>query len=239
MNSTPVLFLGVLLGLSASWWGLVAAPKLQLDGLTTVLAKDIGQHYPPTRPGLAQQGADIYRREGCNTCHSQLVRPAGFGPDLAQGWGPRRTVARDYLRDQPVMLGSVRVGPDLANVAQRMGAGDSNAQPAMVAYHLKHLFHPRTVVEKSVMPAYPYLFETRRIGATPSPEALKLEGKFAPEAGYEVVPTADAKALIAYLLSLRSGASLAEAPVPAPPTNNVPASAGAATNTAPQSGGAR
>jgi cytochrome c oxidase cbb3-type subunit II len=234
MNSTPLLFLGVLVGLAASWWGLIAAPKLQIGSLPTVLAKDIGQHYPPARPGMAQQGADIYRREGCNTCHSQLVRPEGFGFDLAQGWGPRRTVARDYLRDQPVLLGSVRVGPDLSNIATRMGSGDSNAQPAMVTYHLKHLYHPRSVVPNSVMPAYPYLFTKRRIGTGPAAEALKLDGKFAPEAGFEVVPTEDAKALIAYLLSLKSAASLPEAPVPAPPTNQV-----AAAGTGSKSGGAK
>lgn len=236
MNSTPLIFLGILLGLAASWWGMVVAPQLQLGAAPTVVAKETGQHYPPNRPGLALQGADIYRREGCNTCHSQLVRPEGFGFDLAMGWGPRRTVAQDYLRDHPVMLGSVRVGPDLANIGRRMGAGDTNAEPAMVAYHLKHLYHPRTVVPTSVMPAYPYLFETRRIQGFPSPDALKLEGAYAPEAGFEVVPRPEAKALIAYLLSLQSSVSLPEAPVILGGTNTVEGSTNTvdgATNSTP------
>lgn len=122
-------------------------------------------------------------------------------------------MAQDYLRDQPVMLGRLRIGPDLANIGVRMGAGNTNVEPGMVEYHLKHLYHPRTVVPKSVMPAYPYLFEKRRIEGAPSPRALKLEGEYAPEEGYEIVPTPDAEALVAYLLSLRSDVPLPEAPV--------------------------
>jgi cytochrome c oxidase cbb3-type subunit 2 len=203
-----------------SWWGLIVAPKLQLDSGSAVAAKDPTLHYPAWRPGMARQGAEIYRSEGCYTCHSQLVRPAGFGYDTALGWGPRRTVARDYLKDDPVMLGTVRVGPDLANIGLRMGAGDTNAEPVMVAYHLKHLYHPRSVVEKSVMPAYPYLFETRPIQGRPSPDALRLEGKYAPPEGYEVVPKPEAYALVAYLLSLRADVSLPEAPVILPATDD-------------------
>lgn len=229
MNSTPLVFLGILVALGSSWWGVIVAPRLQFGLGSTVVAKETGQHYPSARPGLAQQGAEIYRREGCNTCHSQLVRPEGFGFDIARGWGRRRTVAQDYLRDDPVMLGHVRIGPDLANVGQRMGAGDTNAQPALVAYHLKHLYHPRAVMSGSVMPAYPYLFEQRPIRGKPSADALKLEGEFAPPAGIEVVPTPDAHALMAYLISLRSSVSLPEAPVIPPPTNQAaPATAPAA-----------
>lgn len=235
MNSTPFLFLGILIALASSWWGVVVAPKLQLDTGSTIIAKSTSDHYPPNRPGLAWQGAEVYRREGCNQCHSQLVRPAGFGYDLALGWGKRRTVALDYLRDQPVMLGAVRIGPDLANVATRMGAGDTNAEPAMVAYHLKHLYHPRTVMKSSVMPAYPYLFEKRAItGGHASPDALKLEEGFAPEAGYEIVPKPEAKQLVAYLLSLKSAEiSVPEAPIPPPPTNKVDAVSAPSTNAAP------
>ncbi len=228
MKSTPFLFLGILVALASSWWGVIVAPKLQFGLGGTVMVAETSQHYPPNRPGLAYQGAEVYRSEGCNTCHSQLVRPAGFGFDLANGWGRRRTVALDYLRDNPVMLGSVRVGPDLANIGMRMGAGDTNAQPAMVAYHLKHLYHPRTVMPGSIMPAYPYLFTQRRVEGAASPDALKLEGAFAPPAGYDVVPTDAARALVAYLLSLRSSVSLAEAPVIPPPTNQV----ASVTNTA-------
>ena len=230
MNSGPFLFCGILLALASSWWGVIVAPRLQFGLSSTVVPAETGQHYPAGRPGLAQQGAEVYRSEGCNTCHSQLVRPEGFGFDLALGWGRRRTVAQDYLRDNPVMLGSVRVGPDLANIATRMGFGDTNLQPVFVATQLKHLYHPRAVTARSVMPAYPYLFEKRAIHGRPSADALKLEGAFAPEAGFEIVPKPEARALAAYLLSLRSSVSLPEAPVIPPPTNQV---AGAKTNSIP------
>lgn len=227
MRSTPLLFLGILAGLAASWWGVVVAPRLQLGAAPTVVVN--GQHYPSRRPGLAEQGAAVYRAQGCNACHTQILRPEGFGSDLDWGWGPRRTVAQDYLRDNPVMLGSLRVGPDLSNIGARMGAGDTNMQPAMVAYQLEHLYHSRSVMPGSIMPAYPYLFETRRIEGGGSPDALKLKAPHAPEPGYEVVPTEEARALMAYLLSLRSSVSLPEAPILPPPTNTV----ASATNGAP------
>lgn len=228
MKSAPLLFLGIFVALAASWWGVIAAPRLQMADDTTVVPKATGTAYPPNRPGLARQGAELYRSEGCYTCHSQMVRPAGHGTDIARGWGARRSVAQDYLRDNPALLGSVRVGPDLHNVGHRMNAGDTNLEPAMVRYHLLHLYHPHTVMPKSVMPAYPYLFETRPVRGNPSADALTLPAPFAPPAGFEVVPRPEAHALVAYLLSLRHDVSLREAPVLLPPTNIV----AAATNSA-------
>ena len=147
------------------------------------------------------------------------------GPDMARGWGIRRSVAEDSLFDEPVMLGSQRVGPDLADVGSR---------PALTAeWHLLHLYNPRFVVEKSVMPPYPFLFEKRRINREPSPDALKLAAGLTPEPGYEIVPTDQAKQLVAYLFSLRADTVIFDAPVtvemPAASTN-APA---AATNAAP------
>lgn len=125
------------------------------------------------------------------------------GPDIARGWGSRQSVAADYLYDQPVQLGSLRAGPDLANIGVRLP--DANLQ-------LRHLYAPKSVLKDSTMPAFRFLFEVRKIGSAPSPDALDLTGEFAPAAGYEVVPTADAKNLAAYLLSLKAGAPLYEAP---------------------------
>lgn len=213
MKSSALIFLGLLLGLAGSWWGMVVAPKLQVGTASAVAVKGSSVHYPPVRPGMAQQGAEVYRREGCNACHSQLVRPAGFGYDLALGWGPRRTVAQDYLRDDPVMLGGVRIGPDLANIGLRLGAGDTNAQPTMVAYQLRHLYDPRSAMPGSIMPAYRHLFRVKPLDGSPSPDALNLAAELAPPEGFEVVPTDEARALMAYLLSLQSAVSLKEAPI--------------------------
>jgi cbb3-type cytochrome oxidase cytochrome c subunit len=125
------------------------------------------------------------------------------GPDILRGWGLRQSVAADFLYDQPVQLGNLRAGPDLANIGVRM--------PDM-ALQLKHLYAPKSVNKDSTMPAFRYLFELRQIGSAPSPDALNLTGEFAPPAGYEVVPTADAKNLAAYLTSLKANAPLFEAP---------------------------
>jgi cytochrome c oxidase cbb3-type subunit 2 len=80
---------------------------------------------------------------------------------------------------------------------------------------LLHLYNPRSVVTNSVMPQYKFLFTTRKIVFAPTSDALKLPEKFAAPAGYEVVPTDDARALVAYLQSLRATAPLFEAPMAA------------------------
>ena len=132
------------------------------------------------------------------------TRIVANGPDIARGWGVRQSVAADYLYDQPVQLGALRAGPDLSNIALRVPDA---------AWQWLHLYAPKAVVSDSAMPAFRFLFEVRKItGATSSPDALKLTGAFAPPAGFEVVPKAEAKELVAYLLSLKSNAPLFEAP---------------------------
>jgi len=137
------------------------------------------------------------------------------GPDITRGWGRRHNVAEDYVYDWPVMLGSQRVGPDLANVGARLP--DANWQ-------LLHLYSPQGVVKDSTMPSFRFLFETRKIGRVPATDALQLTGDLAPPAGYEVVPKPEAQELVAYLLSLNSDAPLYEepftAPAPAPAQTN-------------------
>jgi hypothetical protein len=137
------------------------------------------------------------------------------GPDLARGWGRRRTVAEDFLFDSPVMPGSQRVGPDLTNVGARQP--DAN-------WHFRHLYAPALEVKGSTMPPYRFLFEKRRIERRPSPEALALPRELAPAAGYEIVPKPGAKALVAYLTDLRADAPLFNAPMTLPAPAGMPAS---------------
>ena len=125
------------------------------------------------------------------------------GADIARGWGVRQSVAVDYLYDQPVQLGSLRAGPDLANIGVR--APDANWQ-------LAHLYAPKAVVPNSTMPSFKFLFEVRQVGATPSPDALNLPKEFSAAAGFEIVPKPEAKQLAAYLLSLKANVPLYEAP---------------------------
>lgn len=219
MNHGPLVFLGALVAMAASWFGLVMGPLLQLEKAQPVDAVNTGDPYPQMRPGLAAQGAEVYRSLGCVSCHSQQVCSKEFNSDIARGWGSRRSVAQDYLYDRPVLLGSQRVGPDLSNIGARSPGAD---------WLMLHLYDARTVLPKdarSVMPPNRFLFEMRKITGQPSPDALKLTGDLAPPTGVEVMPTAKARQLVAYLLSLRSDAILFETPAPKAPTAEAPVAA--------------
>ena len=135
------------------------------------------------------------------------VLVSSVGPDISRSWGRRRSVAQDYLYDLPVQPGSRRAGPDLANVGLRWP--DANWQ-------LRHLYAPAAMVPGSTMPPYRFLFELRQLGRQPSANALQLSGKDSAPAGYEIVPTEAARALAAYLVSLRADAPLFESPFTAP-----------------------
>jgi cytochrome c oxidase cbb3-type subunit II len=100
------------------------------------------------------------------------------------------------------MLGTMRTGPDLTNIGLR--------QPS-VSWQLLHLYDPRIPSKGSIMPPFRFLFEKRKQGPKPSPDALVLPPEAAIEPGYEIVPKPEAKALVQYLLSLRANAPLPEA----------------------------
>jgi cytochrome c oxidase cbb3-type subunit 2 len=101
--------------------------------------KDAVRPYTP----LEQLGRDIYTREGCYLCHSQMIRPFR---DEALRYG-HYSLAAESQYDHPFQWGSKRTGPDLA----RVGGKYSNA------WHTKHLTAPRSVVPESIMPNYPWL----------------------------------------------------------------------------------
>jgi len=234
MNPGPLLFLGAFFALATSWLGFVLAPQLQLGREQLVEIQETGVAYPPMRPGMARQGERVYRANGCFYCHTQQVREQLYGADVVRGWGGRagkvQSVAQDYLQDSPVMLGSQRVGPDLANIGLR--------HPSANAL-LWHLYNPRLVATGSVMPPYRYLFTKRKLkpGEKPSAEALPSNMPGAP-VDEQIIPTDDARALVAYLQSLHSDGVLFETPPPpAPPTNavatastNAPSTKAPATN---------
>lgn len=216
MNSGPLLFVGILLSMAASWCGLVLAPYFQLSSQQPVnTAKGL---YPVQREAFAAQGADVYRENGCAACHTRQVR--GVDSDLRL-FGARRSVALDFLYDAPVQTGSQRVGPDLANIGAR--------QPD-AAWQLLHLYNPRAVVAGSLMPRYPYLFVVRRVEGQGAPDALKLPSGFEVPAGHEVVPTPAATALVSYLQSQRTDVSLFEAPLAVSSKKEAASAAGGNTN---------
>lgn len=206
MNRLPLIFLGVFLTFASSWVGLVAYPYLTLGRMEPLPDEETGGYFPPSNPGLAIAGQKVYAASGCLYCHSQQVRRAPLSTDIEKGLGPRPTVARDYLRAQPVFLGTMRTGPDLTNIGARQP--DTN-------WHHQHLYEPKTVTEWSIMPSFRYLYKMQKIQGQASDDAVKgLRGPHAPPPGYEVVPTDDAKALVAYLVSLKRNYPLPEAPEP-------------------------
>ena len=208
MNQGPLFYLGVLATLSASWYGLVVAPRLQLGGLTPQPStNDTGvvTFQPVERDGMARQGADLYRSLGCVECHTQQVRPATEGSDLARGWGQRRSVARDYIYDQRVQLGALRIGPDLANYGERLG---TNQVPWL------RLYQPRLLTNNtaSVCPGAPFLFEKKgSSGPAPIGDGIVLPGT---KSATLILPTLRARQLAAYLSSLRQSVELPEASLP-------------------------
>jgi cytochrome c oxidase cbb3-type subunit 2 len=209
MRQFPAMFGGIFAAFAVSFIGMVMVPKIQLASLQPQVDEDAGDIYPINVGGEPAQGRAVYISEGCIACHSQQVRDSNNGPDLDRGWGERRTVARDYIYDQPALLGTMRIGPDLANVGARKDKEDPGKYTP--EWHYLHLYNARGVVKDSMMPSYSFLFETRKIVGQRSADALQLTGKLAPEAGYEVVPTRAARSLVAYLLSLDHSHPLKEA----------------------------
>lgn len=95
---------------------------------------------------LAMEGRDIYIREGCHVCHTQMVRP--LRAETAR-YG-HYSVAGESVWDHPFLWGSKRTGPDLARVGGRYSD----------EWHYAHLINPRDVVPESIMPSYPWLETT-------------------------------------------------------------------------------
>jgi len=225
MNRSLNLFAGIIGSFALSCYALVLLPQQQLGGLQPQTVEDEGKitEIYPINNVAVEKGRAVYASEGCFYCHTQQVRDAQNGTDLERGWGVRRTVARDYIFEKTLFLGSNRVGPDLANVGSakwRNEPVDENPKykPAKrdAAWQLLHLYAPRTVIKSSNMPPYRYLFEKKKISGQRSADALALTGADAPEPGYEVVPKPAAKALVAYLLSLDKSHPLKEVKGSAP-----------------------
>ncbi len=131
----------ILLGTVAA---LTLAATVELVPLACMQA-DAGPDTLRPHTPLELAGRAIYMREGCQTCHSQMVRVL---PEDVARYGPRSRPA-ESRHDRPALWGFRRIGPDLA----RVGAKHSDQ------WHRDHLADPRSVVPQSVMPAYPWLGE--------------------------------------------------------------------------------
>jgi cytochrome c oxidase cbb3-type subunit 2 len=202
VKSNFVFFLGIFSAVLASWLGIVMAADAQLGHLPPYYDDTDGATHPEWMPGVAARGQAVYRDLGCAACHTQQVRRAGLGADIARGWGERQSVARDYIYQPAPQLGSSRVGPDLTNLADRKPSAMDNDDLMNLLY-----------AGAEGMPSYRFLFTVRRLGsgAQHSDKALKLTGSLRPPEGTEIVPTTRAEALVGYLLSLRTGYTYPEA----------------------------
>lgn len=227
MSRSSYLFAGIFGSFALSCFALVLVPQIQIGGLTEQVNADEGTRYPVLNH---RQGREIYIREGCYFCHTQQIRDEQNGADIERGWGARRTVARDYIFEKPPLLGSMRLGPDLANAGSkewRNEEKDETRKPAKRdrAWHLLHLYNPRVLVPSSAMPPYRYLFREVKAGVAAPSSVLPVTAK---HEGFEVVPTAEAEELVAYLLSLDRSTPLPEAGAkPAAPAAASPAPAAA------------
>lgn len=108
MKPTRALAL-VLLALLFTWVGQVALGYFQVGKLEPVINEETNLPNPPTPSGLAQTGARVFASEGCIECHSLTVRGPAGSSDLTRGWGPRRSVPRDYLLREPALIGFSRI----------------------------------------------------------------------------------------------------------------------------------
>ena len=333
MKGIGALFLGIFGTFAFSWAGLVLIPNYQIGHLDPQVDEDGNDPYPAPKSGMADRGRRLYAANGCVYCHSQQMRADYAASDLERSrdldpkkpkWGERRSAPRDYLFEHPVLLGKMRLGPDLANIGKAAPAEEENAasaanpaapttppasptpgaapaaSPAKApattspapasaspagaasptpapnantaaaktspapasaspaapasptptanantadtaaaansappfyspAWHHRHLYSPRSLVLDSNMPAYHFLYEKRLISGERAADALKLGERDEVPEGWEVVPTYDAKCIVAYLMSLDQSHALKEvktaAAAPAPAASPAAASA--------------
>lgn len=188
------LLLGVLIALVISVGGLVEIVPLYFSTQMTAPAPGVKPYGP-----LELEGRDVYVREGCYGCHSQMVRPLRAETERYGHY----SVAGESVYDHPFQFGSKRTGPDLARVGGRYSD----------EWHRVHLLNPRDVVPESNMPAYPWLAR-RALDAERTPakmRALRRLGVPYSDAEIAAAPRlvrekTEMDALIAYLQGLGTAA---------------------------------
>jgi cytochrome c oxidase cbb3-type subunit 2 len=202
MKSSPLFFLGLFAALAFSLTALVLATNAQYGSLAPFADVTVGAAFPQAPLGLAARGQMVYQDLGCAACHTQQVRRADFGHDKERGWGDRQSVARDYVHEDRVLLGELRIGPDLTNFGARATAHGMGATQLLALLRNG----------QGAMPAYRFLYVKRLVTGQRSPEAITITDS----PGYELVPTPRAEALVAYLLSLSADHEYPETKQPVP-----------------------
>jgi len=182
--------LGVLTAVAISFGGLAEIVPLYFSGQVTEPAPGVEPY-----SALELEGRDIYIREGCYVCHSQMIRPLRAETERYGHY----SLAGESVYDHPFQFGSKRTGPDLA----RDGGRYSDE------WHRIHLVNPRDVVPESNMPGFPWLDERTVDGTVTGEKMRALRAVGVPytdeqiaAAGDEVAGKTEMQALIAYLQGL-------------------------------------
>jgi cytochrome c oxidase cbb3-type subunit II len=189
-----------------SWLGVWIALVISIGGLVEIVPLYLSSETSTPAPGvkpygaLALEGRDIYLREGCYNCHSQMIRPLRAETERYGHY----SLAGESVYDHPFQFGSKRTGPDLARVGGRYSDEWQRA----------HLTNPRDVVPESNMPAYAWLLEAR-LDAEGTPgkmRALRHVGVPYTDAEIAAAPAAvsdktEMDALVAYLQGLGTAAA--------------------------------
>ena len=183
----------------------LAAVAVSLGGLAEIVPlmfqAEAIQPLPGVKPypALELAGRDVYVREGCYNCHSQMVRTLRFETERYGHY----SLAGESVYDRPFQWGSKRTGPDLARVGGRYSDD----------WHRVHLINPRDVVPESNMPGFPWLDKTKLDGGTVQRHmlALKRLGDPYSDADIKGAPAAvkdktELDALVAYLQGLGKNA---------------------------------
>ena len=184
-----------------SWLGVWIALVISIGGLVEIvplyLSSEMTQPAPGVKPyaALALEGRDIYIREGCYNCHSQMIRPLRAETERYGHY----SLAGESVYDHPFQFGSKRTGPDLARVGGRYSD----------EWHRAHLANPRDVVPESNMPAYAWLARSKLDASGTAGKMRALRAVGVPYTNADIVDAADAvrdktemEALIAYLQGL-------------------------------------
>lgn len=144
---------------------------------------------------VALEGRDVYIREGCHVCHTQMVRPLRAEVERYGHY----SVAGEFIYDYPFLWGSKRTGPDLARVGGRYSD----------EWHKVHLYNPRSVVPNSNMPAFPWLYDNILDGRHTAAKMRALRSVGVPYTDEDIAGAAEAvqgvsemDAIVAYMQQL-------------------------------------
>ncbi|MFD2632858.1 cytochrome-c oxidase, cbb3-type subunit II [Idiomarina piscisalsi] len=183
-------WLSIFMIIAVSIGGLVEITPLLFQNQTNEPIKGLKPY-----TALELEGRDIYIREGCHTCHSQMIRP--FRAETER-YG-HYSLAGEHVWEFPFLWGSKRTGPDLARVGGRYSD----------EWHYVHLMNPRNVVPESNMPAFPWLAENTLTGEKTAKKMEVMRSLGVPYTDEDIAGAKEAvqgetemNALIAYLQSL-------------------------------------